>query len=174
MQIANAERAGADRHRRHSRAWRRWYVPASRAIHQRKPDDWLSTLITCLDKPRNHMYRTSDPVCRAGSAKNRCIFLRLRVVRLSPALPGTFARDAPSLSRHHPASVWSQPRPTDISPRASIFASASSFSRLPPSARCPPRPGGQHLASVSGKDPTTEARRRTGRSSPSGGTVLGG
>jgi hypothetical protein len=71
MQIANAERAGADRHRRHSRAWRRWYVPASRAIHQRKPDDWPSTLITCLDKPRNHMYRTSDPVCHAGSAKKQ-------------------------------------------------------------------------------------------------------
>lgn len=66
------------------------------------------------------------------------------------------------------------PRPTDFSPRASIFASASSFSRLPPSARCPPRPGGQHLASVSGKDNITEAHRWMGRPRPSSGIARGG
>lgn len=56
------------------------------------------------------------PADRNGSARQTGAYFSayLRVVRLSPALPGRFAWDAPSLSRHPCTTVWNQPRPTDF------------------------------------------------------------
>ncbi len=68
-----------------------------------------------------------------------------------PSPPWQDCRDAPSLSHRHPASVWSRlARQTfRLAPLSSPARRASHG--IPPVLECPPRPGGQHLASVSGK-----------------------
>jgi len=65
--------------------------------------------------------------------------------------PPWHARDAPSLSHCHPASVWSRlARQTfRLTPLSSPARRASRG--IPPVLEFPPCPGGQHLASVSGK-----------------------
>lgn len=129
------------------------------------------TLATHIDKPRIAL---ASMLAIEAQPKNRCIFLHLRVVRLSPALPGRFARDAPSLSHHHPASVWSRPRPADFSFRASAFASAPDVSELPPRIRYPLRAGACHLVRAGGNRYITEAHRLYGAALLSGGVALGG
>ena len=68
-----------------------------------------------------------------------------------PSPPWQNCRDSPSLSHHHAASVWSRlARQTfRLAPLSSPARRASHG--IPPVLECPPRPGGQHLASVSGK-----------------------
>lgn len=94
-------------------------------------------------RPNWTMFRISLAYLFGSAKKQMNTFIAyLRVVRLSLALPGKFARDAPSLSRHPNHYGMEPASPDRLSPRASIFASASSFSRHPPSARFPSRPGG--------------------------------
>jgi len=77
-----------------------------------------------------------------GSAKKRMhtLMVWLRVVRLSLALPGWIAWDAPSLSR--PDYYGMEPAsPGRLSFHASAFASVPDVSELPPRIRCPLRAG---------------------------------
>lgn len=82
-----------------------------------------------------------------------------------PSPPWQNCRDAPSLSHRHPASVWSRlARQTfRLAPLSSPARRASHG--IPPVLECPPRPGGQHLASVSGK-PTTSPKPIDGWGGP--------
>jgi hypothetical protein len=66
------------------------------------------------------------------------------------------------------------PRPTDFSPHASIFASASSLSRHPPSARISPMPWRSAPRQRERQDDITEAHRWMGRPRPSSGIARGG
>nr|CUV27133.1 protein of unknown function [Ralstonia solanacearum] len=111
-----------------------------------------------------------------GSARKRMHTLMgwLRVVRLSPALPGVFARDAPSLSRHPYCYGMEPASPGRLSFRASTFASAPDVSELPPRIRYPLRAGAHHLVRAGGNRYITEAHRLDGAALLSGGVTLGG
>lgn len=78
-----------------------------------------------------------------GSAKKRMhtLMVWLRVVRLSLALPGLNAWDAPSLSRRPDYYGMEPASPGRLSFHASAFASVPDVSELPPRIRYPLRAG---------------------------------
>lgn len=174
MQLAYRKRTGADAHHRGSLACPRGYLSVSRAMHQRRPHAWSSILVMHFDKRRNHAYCSFDQVCHSGSAQKQMHISSASGGEAEPSPPWQvcpgcaftqpppprFGMEPASPDRHFASRLY-------LRQRVELLTAS-------PSARCPPRPGGQHLASVSGKDPTTEARRRTGRPSPPGGIALGG
>lgn len=97
----------------------------------------------------------------------------LRVVRLSPALPGRFARMRLHSAVTPTATVWSRPRPADF--RSTPLPSpARRFLRTSPQNRFPRRAGGRHLVHAGGNYHITEAHQWDGAVLRPGGMARGG